>query len=111
MSGSNVEALCLEELLAKTVFILSIIAALPELALLPIFGRPGVEGDEESELASRLPRDGESGLKWLAWIVSAEGWGASECDLVLPSCPCAFGSACLLSGTGGGEEKDNRADL
>ena len=62
-SGSNVDALCLDELLAKTVFILSIIAALPELALFPIFGRPGVDGEEDSELASLLPRDGDSGLR------------------------------------------------
>jgi hypothetical protein len=62
-SGSNVDARCLEEPLAKTVFILSMIAALPELALFPIFGRPGADGDEDSELASRLPRDGESGLR------------------------------------------------
>jgi len=87
------------------------IAALPEFALFPIFGRPGAAGDEDSELASRLPRDGESGLGGLDWLVSPEGWGASEWDLALPSCPCAFASACLVSATGGGDENDDRADL
>jgi hypothetical protein len=55
-------------------------AALPELALLPIFGRPEMIGDVWSDVASRLLGDGECGLTSVlaSRMVTAVGCGASE---------------------------------
>jgi hypothetical protein len=99
-------------------------AALPELARLPNFGRPGETGDECRLAAIRGPGDEisaeppEPDIGLDSAIAIAEGCGASECERMRPSWTGFNGTApvarpwcgVLCSGRdpSGGLEKDDR---